>query len=78
MFTGGLEGSDTPDETLTVTTEVVEEFDPEIYKSMIGLGILAITLVINAWVRALYDMIDYVQNVLHYRQKHVRSYQMYN
>ena len=36
------------DETLTVTTEVVRKIDPDIYKAMIGLVILAIALVIMA------------------------------
>ena len=36
------------DETLTVTTEVVMKIDPDIYKAMIGLVILAIALVIMA------------------------------
>ena len=48
-----LEGSDTTwgtDETLTSTTEFVKKTDPDIYKAMIGLGILAIALVIMAGV----------------------------
>ena len=48
-----LEGSDTTwgtDETLTVTTEFVKKTDPDIYKAIIGLGILAIVLVIMAGV----------------------------
>ena len=36
------------DETITVTTEVVMKIDPDIYKAMIGLVILAIALVIMA------------------------------
>ena len=36
------------DETITVTTEVVRKIDPDIYKAMIGLVILAIALVIMA------------------------------
>ena len=46
-----MEGSDTTwgtDETLTVTTEFVKKTDPDIYKAMIGLGIMAIALVIMA------------------------------
>ena len=36
------------DETITVTTEFVKKTDPDIYKAMIGLVILAIALVIMA------------------------------
>ena len=36
------------DETLTVTTEVVRKIDPDVYKAMIGLVILAIALLIMA------------------------------
>ena len=54
-----LEGSDTTwgtDETLTVTTEFVKKTDPDIYKAMIGLGILAIALVIMAGVIKFFGM----------------------
>ena len=36
------------DETLTVTTEVVMKIDPDVYKAMIGLGIVVISLAIIA------------------------------
>ena len=36
------------DETLTVTTEVVMKIDPDVYKAMIALGIVAVSLVIIA------------------------------
>ena len=54
-----LEGSDTTwgtDETLTSTTEFVKKTDPDIYKAMIGLGILAIALVIMAGVIKFFGM----------------------
>ena len=36
------------DKTITVTTEVVMKIDPDVYKAMIGLGTLAISLAIIA------------------------------
>ena len=57
-----LEGSDTTwgtDETLTVTTEFVKKTDPDIYKTMIGLGILAIALVIMAAVIKFFGIFKY-------------------
>ena len=47
------------DETLTVTTEFVKKTDPDIYKTMIGLGILAIALVIMAAVIKFFGIFKY-------------------
>ena len=62
------------DETLTVTTEVVMKIDPDVYKAMIGLGIVAFSLAIIAAVLKcfgiLYDILNYFRKVF------FSSYQM--
>ena len=66
-----LEGSDTTwgtDETITVTTEVLMKIDPDVYKAMIGLGIVAISLVSIAaglkYLGILNDILNYFDKFL--------------
>ena len=55
------------DETLIVTTAVLLKIDPDVYKAMIGLGIVAFSLAIIAAVLKcfgiLYDILNYFDDI---------------
>ena len=54
------------DETLTVTTEVLIKIDPDVYKAIIGLGIVAISLAIIAAVLKCFGILNDPSDNLRY------------